>query len=164
MATLKTLPVSPRTKVFRAICSLLQHDPVLSNVIKPDNFRTWAGKSNDSMPFDFSPSASLRLTPSNGPEEWKYPDAMMGWLFITVDMLVMGTDADDQLNLWWAIERAIYPDTWALSVANVQALQLAGAYSGLTEFSQPAFDAAPQGGGFASTGQLKIQVILQLAG
>ena len=164
MATLKQLPVSPRTKVYRALCSILQHDPVLSTVIKPDNFRTWAGKSHDNIVFEFSNSPSLRITPTNGPEEWKFPDAFMGWLYLNCEMLIPGTDADDELNLWWAIERAIYPEDYEAQQANVRALQLAGAYSGLTDFSQPAFDPAPTDRFFACSGQIRIQVLLQLTG
>jgi hypothetical protein len=164
MATIKQLPVSPRTKVFRAITAILQRDPVLSSVVRPPNFRAWAGASHDNAEFTFSSSVSIRITPTNGPESWKFPDAFTGWLFLNVDMLIPGTDADDELNLWWSIERAIYPEDFAARSAIVAALQQAGAYSGLCEFSQPAFDATPQNRFFAATGQIKIQVSLQLSG
>jgi hypothetical protein len=164
MATIKQLPTSPRTKVFRTLDNILRRDPVLSSVIKPESFRSWAGKSHDNLEFTFSSAPGIRLTPTNGPELWKFPDAFVGDLFIKVEMLIPGTDADDQLNLWWAIERAIYPDTFPLQQANVAALQQAGAYTGLTEFSQPAFDEAPQDRFFAAIGQMKIQVVLQLTG
>jgi hypothetical protein len=164
MATIKQLPVSPRTKVFRAITGILQRDPVLSSVIRPPNFRTWSGGQHDNTEFTYSSSPSIRITPTNGPEAWKFPDAFMGWLFLNVDMLIPGTDADDELNLWFAIERALYPEDFNARAAIVASLQQAGAYSGLCEFSQPAFDAAPQNRFFAATGQIKIQITLQLSG
>ena len=164
MATLKQLPVSPRTKVYRAVVAILQHDPVLSNVIKPENFRCWAGSSKDNMVFEFSNSPSLRVTPTNGPEEWIFPTAFRGWLYLQCEMLLAGTDVDDVFNLWFAIERALYPDDYASQQAMVAKLQQAGAYTGLPEFSQPAFDAQPADKFFAATGQIKIEVLLQLTG
>jgi hypothetical protein len=164
MATIKTLPVGARTKVFRAITAILRRDPVLSSVVRPQNFRDWAGASHDTIEFTFSSSVAIRITPTNWPETWKYPDAFKGWLFLNVDMLIPGTDADDELNLWQAIERALYPEDFAARSAIVAALQQAGAYSGLCEFSQPAFDPTPQNRFFAATGQIKIEVTLQLSG
>ncbi len=128
MSTIKQLPVSPRTKVFRAITGILAHDPVLSSVVRPPNFRTWSGASHDTIDFTFSSTPSIRITPTNGPDTWKFPDALPGAAKI------------------------------------VAKLQQAGAYSGLCEFSQPAFDASPQDRFFAATGQIKIEVILQVSG
>jgi hypothetical protein len=164
MATIKQLKTVPFTRVFRAIVSLLQHDPVLSNVIKPPNFRCWSGQSQDNMVFEFSNSPSLRITPHTSAEVWRFPNAFEGWLFLNVDMLIPGTDADDELNLWGAIEQAIYPDDRELQLANVLALQQAGASTGLAEFSQPAFDPTPSDRFFAATGQIKIAVLRQLTG
>lgn len=89
---------------------------------------------------------------------------MVGPLFLNVDMLIPGTDADDELNLWWAIEHALYPQSFAAQQANVAALQLAGANTGLCMFSQPAFDPTPSDKFFAATGQIKIDIRLQLTG
>ena len=76
-------------------------------------------------------------------------------------MLINGGDADDTLNLWWAIVKAIYPGG-AATLATVQALQQAGANSGLAEFSQPAFDDEPDGVFQAAMGQIKIDVRLDI--
>ncbi len=162
MATIKQLPTSPRTKVFRAIDNILRRDPVLSSVIRPSSFRSWNGSTHDAAEFSFSMCPAIRLTPSNGPEDWKFPDALVGWLMIKVEMLIPGTDADDELNLWWAIERAIYPDGRTLD--NVLALQQLGAYDGLVAFSQPAFDPQPADRFFAAVGEMRIQVLLQVNG
>jgi hypothetical protein len=89
---------------------------------------------------------------------------MVGTLFINVDMLIPGTDADDELNLWWAIELALYPKTWEGAAANIATLQLAGANSGECFFSQPAFDPTPSDRYWAATGQIKIDVRLDIAG
>lgn len=164
IATLKTLPTSPRTKVFRAVVALLQQNPVILSCIKPDSFRSWSGRSHDAIEFSSSMYPAIRITPTNGPEGWIFPTAMRGWLYLNVDMLIFGTDADDQLNLWWAVEKAIYPDVYSQQQANVAALQAAGAYTGLCEFSQPAFDPLPIDKIWAATGQIKIEILLQLTG
>jgi hypothetical protein len=150
--------------VFRAIVSILKHNAVLKSVVKEENFRAWEGRSHDNMEFTFSGCPSIRITPTCGPTAYTFPTAMSGLLFLNVDMLIPGTDADDQFNLWWAIERALYPDVFAAQAANVAALQLAGAKTGLCEFSQPAFDPTPSDRFFAATGQIKIDVLLQLTG
>jgi hypothetical protein len=162
MATLKSLPTCPRTTVFRKIVQILKNDPVLSNVIRPGSLRSWSGSSHDNVEFSYSQAPAIRLTPASGPEDWKYPDAQVGALYINVEMLVAGTDADDEINLWWAIERAIYPFDEAKRFAIVRELQQASAHSGLCTFSQPAFDPEPGNKFFAATGQIKIDVLLQL--
>jgi hypothetical protein len=67
------------------------------------------------------------------------------------------------MNLWWAIEKALYPSDFTAKSANISALQAAGAYTGLAEFTQPAFDDSPSDKFFAAYGQIKIDVLLQLA-
>ena len=142
----------------------MQNDPVLSTVIPREKFRVWSGKPYDNMEFSFSNTVALRITPTCGPTAYTFPTAMSGTLFLNCDFLIPGTDADDQMNLWWAIERAIYPDTFAAQTAIVAALQKAGAKTGLCEFSQPAFDPKPADNFFAAAGQIKIEVLLQLTG
>jgi hypothetical protein len=162
MATIKQLPTAPRTKVFRAIISILKNDPVLSSVIRPPNFRAWSGGSHETVEFTYSSAPAIRITPTNGPDLWKFPSAQVGLLFLNVDLLIPGTDADDQLNLWWALEKAIYPSSFPAQAAIAAQLQAAGSYDGLVEFSQPAFDATPQERFFAATGQMKIKVLNSL--
>ena len=164
MATLAlNLPTSPRTSVFRALDKILRNDPVLQRTVRPQAFRSWSGNSYDSVDFTLAMAPCLRLTPSNGPEVWKFPDAFVGPLFIKVEMLVAGYDVDDVLNLWWAIEKALYPSDNVAKSANISTLQAAGAYTGLAEFTQPAFDDSPENKFFAAYGQIKIDVLLQLA-
>ena len=158
MATILQLPTSPRTKVYRAIDNALRRDPVLSSVVKADSFRSWSGKGKDTTEFTYSMAPAIRLTPMNGPEQFAFPSAMKGWLYINVEMLLTGTDYDDVMNLWWALELALYTQ------GVPQALNAAGAYSGLCLFSQPAFDPSPADRYFAATGQIKIEVLLQLTG
>jgi hypothetical protein len=150
------LQKSPRSKVFRAIVKILEHDRVLSNVIKPEAFRSWSGGSKENLEFTFALAPALRLTPANTEEHFWAPNAMVGQLFINCEMLVAGTNVDDVNDLWYAIERAIYPTN--NMQANIPTLQAAGAHSGIVLFSQPAYDPEPQDKFFAAIGQMKVDV------
>jgi hypothetical protein len=161
MATLDLNP-SPKATVFRKICSLIRNDPTIKRIFKPASIRDWSGKAQDCEPFNVSIAPAIRLTPTQGPENWKYPDATKGTLFIKIEMLVWGTDVDDAMNLWYAIERAIYPLNPATTLTNITALQAAGAYSGLAEFPQPAFDPQPDENYFAAVGQIAIDVLIPI--
>ena len=162
------LKPSPRTTVFRALVKLIQFSPVIRTAVKPESFHSWTGATHDTADFTKCSCPALRFTPTNGPEQFLFPDAMVGPLFINCEMLVSGTNVDDAQNLWWAIERAIYPGPTPLmaggptSQSNIALLQTAGANSGLAMFSMPAFDQEPQEQFFACTGQIKIDVRLQL--
>jgi hypothetical protein len=104
----------------------------------------------------------IHLTPINGPEVWTYPDSFVGMLFINCELVLSGYDYDDVFNLWWAVEKALYPPDLPTKLALVQSLQQAGAHSGLAEFSQPAFDPKPESNYFHCAGQIKIAVLLNL--
>jgi hypothetical protein len=150
---------SPRAAVFRKIQTILQTNPTLKRVVR--HWRFWREKPGQNPPFNIDLAPIVRVTPTNGPETWKFPNAFVGPLYLNVEYLLLGGDADDPQNFWWAIETAIYPGG-ALSTANVQALQQAGAYSGLTEFSIPGYDESPDGLFWACSGQMKIDVLNQL--
>jgi hypothetical protein len=161
MATLD-LNASPRTTVLRKIETILKMDPTLKRVV--GTWRTWREKPGQNPPFGIEQAVgrvAIRLTPINGPDTWKFPNAFVGWLYINCEYLILGADADDPLNFWWAIENAIYPGGTGTN-ANVAALQAAGAYSGLTEFSIPGYDESPDGTFWACKGQMRIEVLNQL--
>ncbi len=151
---------SPAGLVLRKIESILKVDPTLKRTVK--TWRTWREKPGQNAPFGSDiPLPAIRITPINGPELWKFPDAMVAPLFLNCEMLLQGCDVEDLFNLWWAIQRAIYPGGQQ-TLTNITALQQAGAYSGLTEFSMPAYDESPDGNFWLGTGQLKIDVLYTL--
>lgn len=158
MALNLPLPKSPHTSVFRAIVGLLTNDLVLRNIFKTGSLRSWSGGNFDTLEFSYSIAPAIRLTPANGPEQFWSPNAQVGALLINCEILIAGTNVDDVQNLWWAIEKAIYPADHTKAAANVAALQAAGAHSGLVLFSQPAFDSEPSDKFFAAMGQMKIDV------
>lgn len=157
MATIKQLPTYARTKVFRAIDDVLRRDPIISVVVRPENFRSWRGDPNDGTEFSFSSSPAIRLTPYSGPADFKFPEAMMSMLYIKVEMLIPGTNADDQLNLWGAIEQALHTKP-------TRYFNDAGAWPGTPTFQQPAFDIDPTNQFFYAVGGLQTQVRVDFVG
>jgi hypothetical protein len=160
MATLD-LNTSPKVSVYRTLIRIIRNDPTIKRIIsRPGSFRDWSSKPQDSEPFNINLAPALRFTPTQGPEDWQFPCGMVGTLYIDVDMLINGNDVDDVMNLWFAIERAIYPLNSTTQLANISALQVAGANTGYALFSQPAFDPSPENAFFAARGQIKIDVRL----
>jgi len=152
------LNTAPRTSVFRAVVRLIRNDATIKRIVRPTSIRAWEGLPQDAAPFNTEIAPAIRFTPITGPDTFWSPGSMKGDLFLQVEMLVMGTNVDDLLNLWWAICRAIYPAAQSSINANVQALQQAGAYDGLVTFTAPAFDPEPKDNFFYGTGQMRIAV------
>jgi hypothetical protein len=75
------------------------------------------------------------------------------------------------LDVWWAIERAIYPRDPDARLAFQKDLREAlilpdgsrtGAYTGLVEFSQPAAADAPGDQMQGAIGQLRVEMLLNI--
>jgi hypothetical protein len=164
MATgpLLDLNTAPRTAVYRKVVQLIRNDATIGRVLRPTSIRAWDGLPQDGIPFAADVAPCIRLTPTAAADNWWSPGSQRGPLFINCEILVKGTCVDDVMNLWWAIVRAIYPAAQSSTNANVLALQQAGAYTGLAEFSLPAFDADPENLLFYAAGQIKIDVNNQL--
>lgn len=103
------LPDGVRTKVFRAFVNLLRHDPVLKRTIKPLSWYVWDGRP-DPKPGTFASGElpAIRLTPL-----WQHatPETLTRQsspLSIQIDIAVDGTNIDDALNLWEAIEAVVF--------------------------------------------------------
>lgn len=156
---LLALDTSPRASVMRKVETILKTNAVLARTVK--TWRTWKERPGQNPPFGIDHAPAVRITPGNGPETWKFPNAFVGDLYLNVEYLLVGGDADDPLNFWWAIETALYPGGAATN-ANVAALQAAGAYTGLPEFSIPGYDESPSGEFWNCMGQIKIAVLNQL--
>ena len=172
MALHLDLPPSPRKLVFRRIVQQLRNDPVLSRALR--TIQAWEGKPADFQPLTQSNAPGIRLTPTCGPDMWAFPDAQRGWLYIAVDLVVPGHDVADMLDVWWTMERAIYPpnpDRLDMSPAlrfqkDLREVGLpygmAGAYTGLVEFSQPAADDSPGDQVMEAIGQMRVEMLLNI--
>jgi hypothetical protein len=161
------LPDSPRKLVFRRIVQQLRNDPTLSRACRV--ILAWEGDPQDARPLALPMAPGLRLTPTFGPDVWASPDSMRGWMYLAVEMIVPGYDVGDMIDLWWAIEIALYPRDLAARNAFQKELRevglargIAGAYTGLVEFSQPVADPAPSENYQHSIGQMRIEILLNL--
>lgn len=152
------LKESQYTQVFRAICQRLQTDPVLKGAgVK---WQVWGG------PFDASGQTlgltpNVRLTPQLGGSDWYAPESHIVPLIISVEMLVDGTNADDPLNLWAAIEEAFYPpgdrddiNAWILSLTQSPYY----AVTGQITFIAPASIQQADENQFRCAGQMKLDL------
>jgi hypothetical protein len=163
MATLLGLPDSPRKRVFRRIVAQLRNDPVLQRALNGRIF-AWEGRPTDSQPLAPATQPGLRLTPTFGPDIWAFPDAFRGWMYIGVDIIAPGFDVGDMLDLFWAVQVALYPPpTFGVEPSPAQRFQQqlkdAGAYTGLIEFSLPAADDSPSDLQQGAQAQMKIEMM-----
>jgi hypothetical protein len=148
--------------VFRRIVQQLRNDPVLQRALN-GQILAWEGRPTDSQPLAPTTRPGIRLTPTFGPDVWAFPDAFRGVMYIGVDIIAPGYDIGDMLDLWWAIQLALYPFNPATG-NNAPALQFQlelrqlGAYSGLIEFTLPAADDSPSDLLQGATAQMKVEM------
>jgi hypothetical protein len=154
----------PRTKVFRQVDAILRADPTLRRVFGAEGgrrFLSWEGDPvRDAKPLDDKSAPAIRITPAAmGEDGWYSPEAQMGDLAIEVEILLRGTNVDDLMNVWWAVQRAIYPKSGAQDNAN--ALRDAGSFTGMVAFVDPAFDRAmaEKSGYIDAVGRMKVDVL-----
>jgi hypothetical protein len=154
------LPKSEYAAVYRAMVHVLRADPIVSKAVK--TLLSWEGKPTDAQTLAIGMAPAIRITPTGGPEEWHCPASMVGPLYLNLEILVQGYDADDLMNLWRAVAAAYY-DPQATTFAAIQAtLRSAGAYPPSPQFTAPAFDAKPESDFLFSLSQIKIMVQTQL--
>lgn len=103
------LPKSAYTKIYRAIEDQLKSDPVLQRVVKTWNI--FQGKTQDFQAPSISqyPAIAL-LVSSSGMSPWSQA-TNEETMVIDIEIAVNGTDQDDLLNLWWAVQKALKPST-----------------------------------------------------
>jgi hypothetical protein len=151
------LPQKTRATVFRLIVQRLQTDPVLSGVVK--SWLVWKASPIDRSGITLGLTPAIRLTPQIGATDWYTPDSMLGPLQIKVELQVEGIDADDCLNLWEAIEEALYPASRTDELDWEASLRTAGAETGQVKFSQPASIQSADENQFLCIGQMSVDVI-----
>lgn len=150
------VPRGIRSTVFRLIESRLKSDPTLRGVVA--RWYTWDGTPDSAAQQVVIPTPSIRLTPALGPVTWLGPAEQGGQLQIKIDLLTRTLNADDPLDLWEAIERAIYPSTRADELDWEQRLRDAGAYTGQVTLSQPTTMQQADDDQILSSGLLEIEI------
>lgn len=103
------LEKSAYTKIYRAVERQLKNDPVLQGVVKCWNVFTGDHQDFQKPTVSQYPAVAL-LVSSSGMSPWSQA-TNEETMVIDIEMAVFGTDQDDLLNLWWAIQKALKPST-----------------------------------------------------
>lgn len=160
MPALLSLDMAPRAAVWNKLIEIIRIDGTVKRVIpRAASFRYWTGTDEDSQPFTTDLAPAVRFTPAAGPVAWLYPGSMAGDLLINCEMIVQGTAVIDVMNLWWAIQRALYPRSQPARQAIQVALNAAGGTTGQPVFSQPAYSTELTDNCQLAVGQIKIQIM-----
>jgi len=170
---MENVPESGRSRVYRRIVDQLTTDPVLRGIV--GEWICWDGVKRDAAKLA-AQKPLIELYPTLGPVGFRGPEALVGDLEITIEMLVPKSfNACDCMDLWTAVENALYPVNDREKVLAFQA-QLRGcdgshgcdkpcdAETGEILISRPAtIQQAPDGnGGFAHyvcTGSIAIRIL-----
>lgn len=130
------LPQGQRSKVYTRLIELLKADPTLSSVVK--TWDLWGGEPFRQTIIESPPS--IEILPRIGPMRWDSPDSQVGMLILDVAIYTVGHELTDALDLWEAVELAVYPPdrTVQLQVQNQLRSCKFRCTTGLVEFSQPA--------------------------
>jgi hypothetical protein len=134
---------------------------VLAKTIR--TWKLWDGSKLAQGPDLSSEMPVLRLEPAIGPQTWWSPDAHIGPLMIRVNYSIQTRYVEDVLNLWEAIENALYPyGRWDEQERMRMALVECGSDTGQWEFAMPASDPNPretEDGIFHCIGMMRISVV-----
>lgn len=153
-----------RARVFRKIVEQLKADETLSNAVP--TFLVWDDSEADGNPIHSGMMPAILLTPQPMWTGWYSEDAHAGMLVINVEIDIESRHADDYLNLWEAVENALYPPgNHEGQLVMEQALRDCGAETGLVEFHGPAWDqqaALSNDGLFNCKGAMRISVVRTL--
>ena len=130
------IPVDPRSQVYKRICDQLRTDPVIGSRVE---WICWDGARKDVIAVATDKPTVETSVKSEG-QTWAAPDAFRGMLGVEIILYIPNSyDATDGLDLWGAIERALYPQNKRdKQLAFEQQLRDAGAETGEIELSQPA--------------------------
>jgi hypothetical protein len=124
--------------VYRKFVTILKNDNTLKRIVHV--WRTWEDVPGQHPDFGIAQcppgKVAVRITPTNGPDEWLFPGSFRGVIFLQIDFLIRGSHVNDPLNFWWLLKRGFYSTTYATLQTNVQALTAVGAYTGQPLFSQ----------------------------
>jgi hypothetical protein len=133
------LPQSDRARVFRKVVALLRTDPILKRTIRPASWYVWDGRPDQKAGvFASGELPALRITPRA--ETVTRQSSPMG---LTVELATDGTDIDDAMNLWAAVEAVLFPGDGSLKV--LAALQAITPSVISVRLNSPAFTPHPAG-------------------
>jgi hypothetical protein len=123
------------TTVFRRMERILRADDTLQRCV--DTWKTYGPLDRDSPTPSNRTLTEIRLFPRISQQQPESPDSHTVMLSVECVMVFPTTDAGDYLDLWQAVQRALYPKTQAERLALAQSLRDDGATTGECRFGVP---------------------------
>lgn len=121
---------SPWRLAFRAVDGILRGDARLR--ARGVRWRSWRGEAGDAGGPEVSEGVWGRLTPLDRGSRWETEGAHRAELGIRVELAAAGTNADELLDAWWEVLRALFPGPEDAHRGRVSAaLAAAGVVEGL---------------------------------
>lgn len=122
------IPDHPRTIVYDLVVKALKSDPILRATIHPDGWRTYTDEPDNDTPPGEDTMPCLEVMPfgqAASPESFIAQASPLG---IAINIATEGLDVRDLLNLWGAVENALFTGDGArpLGTAIRAALALSG--------------------------------------
>lgn len=135
MAQLLTqLTDSARTIVYNMVVAALKADTTLSAVIPPGQWTTYTEDAPRvrNSPLENNGYPAIRILPFGLPATQEANTLQNSWFAIGIAITTAGLDVRDLLNLWGAVEAALFPGDGSKTLANNirAALAAAGAAAG----------------------------------
>jgi hypothetical protein len=103
------LPDHPRTIVYEKIVDALRVDPVLKSIIHPDGWRTFTDEDSNDTPPGEDTLPAIEVMPFGQGASSESPVSQFSPLGIAINIATEGLDVRDLLNLWGAVENALFP-------------------------------------------------------
>jgi hypothetical protein len=111
------LPQSDRARVFRKVVALLRTDPILKRTIRPASWYVWDGRPDQKAGvFASGELPALRITPRALPATPETVTRQSSPMGLAVELATDGTDIDDAMNLWAAVEAVLFPGDGSLKL------------------------------------------------
>jgi hypothetical protein len=141
------IPDHPRAIIYTLIVQALKSDPTLRRLIGPDAWRTYTDEPNNDTPPGEDTLPAIEVLPfglAAGPES---PIASFSPLGIQVNIATEGLDVRDLLNLWGAVEGALFKGDGSrvLGTAIRAAIAGSGAQYETMNLSSPAISPTQHG-------------------
>jgi hypothetical protein len=101
------LQTAEEVLAFRAVDQIIRNDPALKAVTR--QYISWQGDVEDIWKPSVSTCPYLRITPLGGSSQWETEQQHKMPLRIQFTAAVVGSNADNLLNYWACVRRALFP-------------------------------------------------------
>jgi hypothetical protein len=120
------IPDGIRSTVYMVVIDTLKQDPTLQAIIHPDGWRTYSNEDGDDAPPSTDTLPSIEILPFGAAAQPGSIVTQQSPLLLQVSVATAGLDVRDLLNLWEAVEAALFPGdgTSSLRAQMVAELQM----------------------------------------